>query len=128
LILEPITSLEAALERHLTAIHERDYDAFAATVSAGDVVLVTARGEVSTSREYFLQLHREWFAAPTWSLGTRLVHARVHDDVATCLIELDYRDSGPDGDIRSPSILSLVFERQDGRWLMVQDQNTPITG
>jgi hypothetical protein len=28
--------------------------------------------------------------------------------------------------VRSRSFLTLVFERRDGTWLMVQDQNTPI--
>lgn len=27
---------------------------------------------------------------------------------------------------RSESYLTLVFERRNGKWLMVQDQNTPI--
>jgi hypothetical protein len=43
------------------------------------------------------------------------------------VLRLDYRDASPDGTpIRQLSFLTLVFQRQGGRWVMVQDQNTPV--
>jgi hypothetical protein len=39
------------------------------------------------------------------------------------VLELDYREPPQ---TRSRSYLTLVFENRAGRWLMVQDQNTPI--
>ena len=48
-------------------------------------------------------------------------------ELATVLLRLRYRDRGADGSsIDEPSVLALVFRRRDGRWLLVQDQNTPI--
>ena len=38
------------------------------------------------------------------------------------VLRLDYREPA----VRSESYLTLVFERRDGEWLMVQDQNTPV--
>jgi uncharacterized protein (TIGR02246 family) len=118
-----------ALRAHLDAIAVRDLEALASTVAPDEVVLISAAGEVTTSAQHFLALHRDWFASRTWSLQTRLVHQRVGDGFARCVLELDYRDTAPDGTpVRIPSILTLLFERRGGRWLMVQDQNTPITG
>ena len=115
-----------ALDDHLAAIRARDLDRLARTVSRREVVLVTARGDVSTDPARFLALHAEWFRSSTWSIETRVLHERVGADVATCLLALDYRDRQPDGTpLHERSILALVFAREDGRWVMVQDQNTP---
>jgi hypothetical protein len=38
------------------------------------------------------------------------------------VLHLDYREDGKN----SESYLTLVFENRGGKWLMVQDQNTPI--
>lgn len=119
-------SLEDGLARHLSAISRRDIDAFAATIASDPVVLVTATGEVSAEREHLLELHRDWFSSTTWSIETRTLHCRDHGDVGSCVLELDYRDTDDDGQlIHEVSVLSLLFELRDGRWLMTQDQNTP---
>ena len=116
-------TLEESLAAHLDAIRRRDLAALAATVAPDEVVLVTARGEVFTTTERFLALHRDRFASTTWSIATELPHHRVGADLATCVLKLDYRDAP---DVRQESILSLVFRRVGDRWLLVQDQNTPI--
>jgi uncharacterized protein (TIGR02246 family) len=116
------------LQRHFDAIRARDLEALASTVAPDQVHLVTANGEVSTSAQHFLDLHRDWFASPTWQLTPQIVATREGGDLATCLVELEYTDEASDGAgrIRERSILSLVFELRDGRWLMIQDQNTPV--
>jgi uncharacterized protein (TIGR02246 family) len=118
------------LQRHFDAIRGRDLEALASTVAPDRVHLVTAKGELSTSADHFLDLHRDWFASPTWQLTPQVVATREGANLATCLVELDYTDEGGDGteSIHERSILSLVFELRDGRWLMVQDQNTPVQG
>jgi uncharacterized protein (TIGR02246 family) len=115
-------SLEEDLDRHLTAIRARDLDALADTVHADDVVLVTSAGAIHLGRQEFLDAHRDWFASTTWTLETDLIHLREGTDLATVLLSLRYRD----GDIDESSVLSLVFRNDAGRWLMVQDQNTPV--
>ncbi|HEX2026144.1 MAG TPA: nuclear transport factor 2 family protein [Actinomycetota bacterium] len=115
-----------SLDRHLEAIRRRAVHALAETVDADEVVLVTADGDVSTDPERFLELHREWFATDGWTLDAELLHTREVGDLATAVLRLDYREDRPDGSRRQESILSLVFRRRDGRWVLVQDQNTPI--
>jgi ketosteroid isomerase-like protein len=114
------------LDEHLAAIRARDLTRLAATVSTRGVRLVTAQGEVSTDPDRFLALHADWFRATTWSIATRLLHAHEGTDLATCLLALEYRDDPPGGTpIREDSVLGLVFALEDGRWVLVQDQNTP---
>jgi hypothetical protein len=114
------------LDEHLAAIRARDLHRLAATVSTRGVGLVTAQGQVSTDPGRFLALHADWFRATTWSIATRLLHAHVGMDVATCLLALEYRDEPPDGvPVREHSVLGLTFAVEDGRWVLVQDQNTP---
>jgi uncharacterized protein (TIGR02246 family) len=120
-------AFEAALREHLDAIRARDLDALAATVDPDDVVLVAANGEVASGREEFLRRHAEWFRSRTWSIETETLHVREAGELATALLRLRYRDRPPGGsEIDEPSVLALVFRRRDGRWRMVQDQNTPI--
>jgi uncharacterized protein (TIGR02246 family) len=116
-----------ALAEHLAAIQHRDLDRLAATVADGELTLVTSAGEVLRGRDVFLALHRDWFASSTWSLTTRELHARIGGELATVLLELDYRDT-PAGaaPLRQQSVLTLVFARENERWLLVHDQNTPV--
>jgi len=115
-------SFDDALREHLAAIEARDVELLASTISERTLVLVTAKGEVSTEPAHFLALHRDWFASPTWSLETRLLHVHRGLDLATCVLELRYRDE-PAVDERS--IVTLVFALENERWVLVQDQNTP---
>ncbi len=126
--MEEAVTFEETLHKHLRAIHQRDLEALVETLAPVELVLVAATGEVSSETSRFIELHREWFGSPTWSLGTEVVHVREGADLATCLIKLDYRDEAEGGAaIEEHSVLSLVFQRVEGRWLLVQDQNTPIT-
>ena len=111
------------LERHLEAIQERDLAKLADTVASEDIVLIMADGKLVRSTAEFLEAHRGWFAMPGWTLATREVALFEADRLAVAVLQLDYREPP---NVRSESYLTLVFERRDGKWLMVQDQNTPI--
>ena len=111
------------LDRHLRAIRERDLAALADTVAAGELVLIMADGRLARSTREFLEAHRGWFAMKDWTLQAREVKVFESPQLAVAVLELDYREPPA---TRSRSYLTLVFEKQGERWLMVQDQNTPI--
>ncbi len=111
------------LEKHLQAIRERDLEALADTVAADSLVLIMADGKLVRSTREFLQAHRGWFALPGWSLETREVALFEGPELGVAVLELDYREPPA---THSRSYLTLVFQNRKGRWLMVQDQNTPI--
>jgi uncharacterized protein (TIGR02246 family) len=111
------------LDKHLRAIRERDLAALAETLSPERLVLIMADGKLVRSTAEFLEAHRGWFAMPNWTLETREVEIFEANDLAVAVLRLDYREPPT---VRSESFLTLVFQRRDGKWLMVQDQNTPI--
>ena len=111
------------LERHLRAIRDRDLAALADTVAEPALVLIMADGKLVRSTREFLEAHRGWFAMPGWTLDAREVEVFETPQLAVAVLELDYREPPA---TRSRSYLTLVFQNQDGRWRMVQDQNTPI--
>jgi uncharacterized protein (TIGR02246 family) len=114
-------SFQEALGRHLLAIENRDLEALAATL-ADPLVLVMADGKLKRSKAEFLEAHRGWFAMRNWTLQPKPVELFESDALGVAVMHLDYRE----GDKRSESYLTLVFRRQGGEWLMVQDQNTPV--
>ena len=63
----------------------------------------------------------------TWSLRTDLVSVLEGPDLGVAVLHLEYRDAPPGGrPIHETSYLTLVFRRTGDKWVMVQDQNTPI--
>jgi ketosteroid isomerase-like protein len=116
-------TFDEALERHLRAVRERDEATLVDTVDDDEIVLVTAEGEVTFDPDLFVKRHRDWFDDGGWRLDTEVLHKQVGADLATALVRLDYHDA--EG-ATHPSVLHLVFRRDGERWLMVQDQNTPI--
>lgn len=112
-----------ALQRHLEAIERKDLAALADTVADGALVLVTAEGKLVRASGEFLELHRGWFAMDNWSLEAQPVEVFESAELGVAVLRLDYREAPAK---RQESFLTLVFQRRDGRWLMVHDQNTPV--
>jgi hypothetical protein len=120
-------SFRETLEGHLRAIRERDLPALIATLPADGLVLIMADGRLERSVGRFVELHRDWFAQTTWSLATGLVSLLETPELGVAVVHLDYRDEPPGrAPVHETSYLTLVFALRDGRWVMVQDQNTPI--
>jgi uncharacterized protein (TIGR02246 family) len=115
------------LEKHLAAIRQRDFEALAETVAEDALVLITAEGRLVESAQEFLGMHRDWFAMDGWRLEATPVRLFEAPEMGVAVLRLEYREDPPDRPpVRQQSYLTLVFERRDGRWLMVQDQNTPV--
>ncbi|WP_335934368.1 YybH family protein [Streptomyces sp. PTD5-9] len=113
-----------ALDRHLAAIAARDLDAYLDTVH-DEAVYILPNGRTVTGAEEVRAFHRGWFQDPDWTMETELTSTRVHRDTAVAVLRVDYRDLDQDGrPYRLDYLLSLVFARTDGRWLLVHDQNT----
>jgi ketosteroid isomerase-like protein len=76
-------------------------------------------------------LHRQLEALGRGDLHARLfatpVEIQESADMGFAVLHLLYCEDAPDRPaLRQQSHLTLVFEKRDGRWLMVLDQNTPI--
>jgi uncharacterized protein (TIGR02246 family) len=116
-----------ALGRHLLAIHERNLKALADTVAEDGLVLVMSDGRLVQSTEEFLELHRGWFAMKNWNLDVKPVQVWESADLGVAVLRLDYREIKPDRTgTRQESLLTLTFQKRGDKWVMVQDQNTPV--
>lgn len=111
-----------AVGRHLLAIEKRDLAALAETVAPDNLLLITAEGRLLRGTQEFLAMHRDWFAMQDWTLHAKPIEFIEAPELGVAVLHLDYREPGK----RQESQLTLVFERRDGRWLMVLDQNTPL--
>ena len=117
------------LDTHIRAIQRRDLPALIATLpdEGEEIVLIMADGRLVRSVAEFVEAHRGWFASPTWVLEATPVKTFEAPGLGVAVLQLDYRDV-PEGGapIHEQSYLTLVFELRGKRWVMVQDQNTPM--
>jgi uncharacterized protein (TIGR02246 family) len=122
-----MSGFREALGRHLLAIEDRDLETLADTVSPDGLLLVMSDGKLVRSTGEFIEAHRGWFAMKHWRLEVKPVHLYETAQLGVAVLHLEYRETPPERQpTRQESILSLIFENRGGKWLMVQDQNTPI--
>jgi hypothetical protein len=115
-------SFDAALRAHFAAIKSRDLEAFIATVTDEDeMTLIFPNGDILTTREAVIDLHRDWFADPRWTWEPEVVATTVGVDLAYALVRYTYADEAAP----RQNWLSLVFRLEVGVWRLVRDQNTP---
>ena len=120
-------SFREALGRHLLAIEERDLDALADTVADEEILLVMSDGKLVRSKKEFLEAHRGWFAMKNWRLEVKPVQIIDTPALGVALFQLEYRETPPGKPpTRQESMLTLVFQLRNGKWVMVLDQNTPV--
>lgn len=120
-------SFREALGRHLLAIEERDLDALADTVDDDEILLVMSDGKLVRSKKEFLEAHRGWFAMKNWRLEVKPVQIIDGAALGVALFQLEYRETPPGkAPTRQASMLTLVFQLRNGKWVMVLDQNTPV--
>lgn len=117
------------LEKHLAAIQDRDLDRLIETLPAEELLLVMSDGKVARTVREFVEAHRGWFQMPNWTLKTEPINVSETPDMGVAVLRLDYSELNADGTrFHQQSVLTLIFAREDSRWVMVHDQNTPIKG
>ena len=121
------SSFRETLGRHLLAIEERDLDALADTVADDEILLVMSDGKLVRSKKEFLEAHRGWFAMKNWRLEVKPVQIIDTPALGVALFQLEYRETPPGKPpTRQESMLTLVFQLRNGKWVMVLDQNTQV--
>ncbi|MFG2760577.1 YybH family protein [Streptomyces wuyuanensis] len=113
-----------ALDRHLEAVRSRDLDAYMATVH-DEATVILPNGRTVEGSDAIRAFHKGWFEDPDWTMETETTRTVVHQETAVAVLAVDYRDLDQDGKpYQLRYLLSLVFARTDGNWLLVHDQNT----
>ena len=116
-----------AVGKHLLAIEERDLDALAATVAPDGVLLVMSDGKVLRGTKEFLGAYRAWFALKHWRIDVKPIQMWEASGLGIALLNYAYREMPPgQAATLQLSVVSLVFQNRDGKWLMTLTQNTPV--
>ncbi|MFZ5617274.1 MAG: YybH family protein [Pseudomonadota bacterium] len=117
---------DAALDRHLAAIADRDLDAFKASVTDNPTLYtIVQNGCAFTTPAETVALHEDWFKRDGWSWKGEVIHKIVGEDIGVAVIKYDYQDSP--GAKPFSTWLTFVFKIEDGEWRLVHDQNTMIS-
>jgi ketosteroid isomerase-like protein len=123
-----LMTFQQALQRHLTAVQERDLDTFLDTIASdGSLALILPNGAYLDEYQEIVEMHQEWFADLEWRMNVELVNQRETPVMASALCLVTYDDVDEAGEpVQFQYFLNLIFAKQGNRWLLVHDQNTII--
>lgn len=115
------------LTKHLRAIQGRDLEALIDTISPDQLTMIMSDGVVVRSPAEYARLHASWFESPSWTLDISQVAIVEAASLGVATLLLEYRDE-PEGrdPVEKKSILTLIFALQEGIWVLIHHQNTPV--
>jgi len=117
-------SFNETVKLHFKAIDERDLDAYAQFLHPSlNCIVILADGSVVEGYDNIINIHREWFKDLSWRMDIKTVDIFTVDDIVGYAL-LDVIYSSPD--FNRHRYLSLMFQKFEGKWILVRDQNTPI--
>lgn len=121
-------TFEQTLQRHLTAVQNRDIDTFLKTiVNDGTLTLIMPNGSLWQDYDEIAELHQEWFSDPDWQMTTELLSTRESAEMASALLLVNYTDVDEEGDpVEFQYYLHLLFAKRGADWLVIHDQNTML--
>jgi ketosteroid isomerase-like protein len=122
----PVT-FEATLQKHLTAIKQRDLPTLLSTVD-DSLTLILPNGSLLTSKKQYEDLHIEWFADKNWSIEFETVNKVETPALSYALIKYTHTEIDTEKNIASKrqTYLNLVFKKKDKAWMLIHDQNTKL--
>ena len=122
------STFEAALKTHVNAIAQRDWPAFASTLtSAKTLTFIQPSGKLSTSTEDFKKQMQAWFADKDWSWSLEPLSSEVTTNTGIAIYRVTYNDVDPQGKpVVLKYVVTLVFAKEVAGWKLVHDQNTML--
>lgn len=119
---------DQALDRHLSAVARRDLATLRETLPrAGRLMLILPNGRMTDTVEAFVAFHTTWFADPDWSQKVEVAAKHEAAGMAVATLKVAYSDKDAQGNPYAMALLlTLVFAQEDGRWVLVHDQNTQV--
>lgn len=115
--------LQTTVDAYVSAVGSRELAGIEATITShDDLPLIFPDGTSYSTRQEYVDFHREWFADPDWTMEMEPVSLTVRDGLGIALMHTTYTDAaGP-----RQALLTLTFARESGEWRLVFDQNTRI--
>ena len=121
-------SFDEVLKSHLDAVKNRDLETFSKTLATDDkLTIILPNGSTMRGINEIVDFHRNWFADNDWTLDLEPVHSWHSESAGCAMFNVTYNDLDSTGNpYQLFYLLTLVFIKQDGQWLLVHDQNTML--
>ncbi|MBU1377564.1 MAG: nuclear transport factor 2 family protein [Alphaproteobacteria bacterium] len=118
---------DATLAKHFAAVSGRDLPALESTLTPGaELTLILPNATRTTTRQAFIDFHKDFFADKTWTMRFEPVAKTVTGDMAVVSVRTRWDGQDEGKPVWSESWLTLVFRKDAGRWGLIHDQNTRI--
>lgn len=116
-----------AVQSYFSALEKRDVPGIAALFDDNaKTTLIMPNGALVVGYAAIMDLHRDWFSDPDWSMEHEIISMREMGALGLVLAKVVYHDVNENGEPYTISYyLHLTFCCRDGQWKVVHDQNTP---
>lgn len=123
---EEKTEFEKTLQKHLQAINDKNFNEFKSTITEkNEINLILPNGIHFSTRSQFLNFTKAWFQENTWEMKYTILSLKETSEMGFVLLMVNYSDIDENKNPYSiVYYLNLIFEKQNGKWKLVHDQNT----
>jgi uncharacterized protein (TIGR02246 family) len=120
-------SIDAVFAQHVKAVQARDLPALERTITSGEVLtLILPNGTQTSTRQAYVDFHKEFFSTRTWTIQFERVSRNVGADFAVLTTKSLYQDVVDGKPYRSRSWVTFTFHKEKGEWRLIHDQNTRL--
>jgi ketosteroid isomerase-like protein len=120
-------TLDAVFVEHVKAVQSRDLPALERTITSSDsLTLILPNGTQTSTRQAYIDFHKEFFAGKTWTIQFEPVSRIVGADFAVLTTKSLYQDTVDGKPYRSRSWVTFTFQKELGQWRLIHDQNTRL--
>jgi uncharacterized protein (TIGR02246 family) len=120
-------SIDAVFAEHVKAVQTRDLPALERTITSGErLTLILPNGTQTSTRQAYVDFHKEFFATKTWTIEFEPVSRIVGADFAVLTTKSLYQDTVEGKPYRSRSWVTFTFQKEKGQWRLIHDQNTRL--
>ena len=124
---ESRSAFDSTLAIHLEAIRTANLQALEPTV-ADSVTLISPYGQRMSSKETFMNLHKNWFKEKNWEWTAEILNSHRSDSLAYTLLKYRYTEKDSVGNSKAvrDNYLVLIFKNTAQGWQLIHDQNTKL--
>ena len=123
----PERSLDAVFAEHVKAVQSRDLPALERTITSSEqLTLILPNGTQTSTRQAYVDFHKEFFSTRTWTIEFEPVSRLVGADFAVLTTKSLYQDTVDGKPYRSRSWVTFTFHKEQGQWRLIHDQNTRL--
>lgn len=126
--LENEKECKAAMEKHLTAVKNKDLIALKSTMSPdGEMELIQPGLEIIYTVDSFMRFHEEWFEIPDWTVNTEILSMHVGNRIGVATTEFLYKEPERNGKPYFNRLsVTYTLEKKNGEWVVIKDHACSI--